>query len=129
MKRKISMVLFLVLLAIFTSGMTRRLRNYRQIVREIEITDIDLGELGDGVYYGVKDAEMVKAQVWVTVENNQIIEILLKHDHGRGAKAEAIIENVKREQTLKVDFISGATSSSKVILKAIEKALNSNPIE
>jgi uncharacterized protein with FMN-binding domain len=48
---------------------------------------------------------------------------LVKHRNGRGAAAEAITGKVISAQSLKVDTISGATMSSKVILLAIESAL------
>lgn len=50
---------------------------------------------------------------------------LVKHNHGKGASAEIITDKVTEAQSLDVDIVSGATSSSKVILKAIEDALNS----
>ncbi|WP_313562885.1 FMN-binding protein [Ruminiclostridium cellobioparum] len=43
----------------------------------------------------------------------------------RGAKAEAIVDKIISEQSVTVDVISGATNSSKVILKAVENALES----
>ncbi|NLN06880.1 MAG: FMN-binding protein [Firmicutes bacterium] len=46
-----------------------------------------------------------------------------RHDHGRGAAAEKITDRIIAEQSLKVDTISGATYSSKVILKSVKKAL------
>ncbi len=61
----------------------------------------------------------------MTVKNHQITEIeLVKHKSGRGAPAEIIPSKVVEAQTLQVDAVSGATYSSKVILKAIENALN-----
>ncbi len=39
-------------------------------------------------------------------------------------KAEKIPDKVLEEQSLQVDIVSGATFSSKVILKAVEDALN-----
>jgi uncharacterized protein with FMN-binding domain len=50
---------------------------------------------------------------------------LVKHKNGRGGPAEIIPIKVVEAQSLDVDIVSGATSSSKVILKAIENALNS----
>ncbi|MBA7580983.1 hypothetical protein ES708_22882 [subsurface metagenome] len=49
---------------------------------------------------------------------------LVKHRSGQGAPAEMIASKVVEAQTLEVDVVSGATYSSKVILKAIENALN-----
>ncbi len=40
-----------------------------------------------------------------------------------GQPAEAIIEDVVEDQSLDVDSVSGATYSSRVILKAIEATL------
>ena len=40
-----------------------------------------------------------------------------------GNKAETIVDDVVDKQTLDVDTVSGATVSSKVILKSIENAL------
>ena len=48
---------------------------------------------------------------------------VLKHSHGPGHGAGAIIDRVIAAQSLKVDAVSGASLSSKVMLKAIEKAL------
>ena len=60
----------------------------------------------------------------VTVKNHAITDIdLLKHQNGQGKPAEVITERVLAAQSLKVDTVSGATMSSKVILLAIEDAL------
>ena len=48
---------------------------------------------------------------------------LKKHDNGQGFPAEIIPGKVVEAQSLEVDIVSGATYSSKVILKAIENAL------
>lgn len=49
---------------------------------------------------------------------------MLEHQNGLGKKAGIINKSVIDNQTLKVDSVSGATVSSKVILKAIENALS-----
>lgn len=49
---------------------------------------------------------------------------MLENRDGKYAKkAEKIIDEVLREQTLDVDVITGATRTSKAILKEIERAL------
>ena len=50
---------------------------------------------------------------------------LLEHGNERGKRAEEIIGDVISEQKIDVDAISGATNSSNVIKKAIEKAITS----
>ena len=47
---------------------------------------------------------------------------LTEHQNGRGTPAEAILEEMLREQTTDVDAVSGATCSSRVIRKAVEEA-------
>ena len=101
------------------------LRSYRQAVEEITIGDIDLSTIPDGTYSGSHEAVWVGATVEVTVKDYRITEIKLDHRHGQGEAAEVITDHVIEAQSLQVDMISGVTSSSKVILKAIEKALQS----
>ncbi|QTX33854.1 FMN-binding protein [Aminithiophilus ramosus] len=64
----------------------------------------------------------------VTVEGGVVTAIdLLRHENGRGEKAEIVVDRVLAAQSLRVDAVSGATGSSKVILKAIERALKKAP--
>ncbi|HMM69302.1 FMN-binding protein [Gudongella oleilytica] len=66
----------------------------------------------------------VSATVEVIIEGGRIEDIrLLDHGNGMEQPAEAIIEDVVEDQSLDVDSVSGATYSSRVILKAIEATL------
>ena len=88
------------------------------------IRDIDITALADGIYTGGYSMFPVSAEVRVTVKGQRITGIeLLEHNNGRGAPAEVIPSCVVEAQSLDVDAVSGATYSSKVILKAIENAL------
>lgn len=90
----------------------------------IIIKDVNLEKVKDGTYKGEYKNFPVKVVVSVKVKNHQITEIKIKkHRKGKEEKAEAIIEDVIQAQSLEVDVISGATMSSKCILKAIENAL------
>lgn len=101
-----------------------QLEAYRKTIEEMVIRNVDLNQVPDGIYEGAFDAGMVGALVRVTVRDHEIRNIeLLRHNHGRGEKAEVIIDHVQKAQSLQVDFVTGATASSKVILKAIENAL------
>ncbi|WP_090446333.1 FMN-binding protein [Natronincola peptidivorans] len=100
-----------------------RLQEYRNTIRAIEIEGIELSKVVDGVYEGFSDGLLVSAKVWVTVENHRITDIQLEHHHDRGIAAEVLVDKVLENQSTKVDIVTGATSSSKVILKAIENAL------
>ncbi|PJI09309.1 MULTISPECIES: FMN-binding protein [Clostridium] len=102
------------------------LNNYKKEVAAIIIKDVNLNKVADGEYIGAYDVNFVAAKVQVNVKNHRITSIkLLKHKTERGKKAEVIPGRVVKAQSLKVDTITGATNSSKVILKAIEKALES----
>ena len=105
------------------------INNYKKIVKDIKISSVDLSKISDGKYKGSCDALYITAEVSVTVKNHKITDIiLLKHKTERGKLAEVIPGNVIKAQSLQVDTVSGATNSSKVILKSIENALNSSKL-
>lgn len=129
---KTFLVLLVVILGVYL-GITGiksyiDLRTYQKQVADITISDVDLSKIADGTYTGSHEVLWVAAEVSVTVKGNRIAGIeLLKHKNGKGASAEVIPDKVIDAQSLQVDVVSGATSSSKVILKAIENALSSAP--
>ena len=93
-------------------------------LESLEIVGVALSMIEDGTYSGNYEVFPVAAEVEVTVVKHRITEIeLVKHRHGQGEAAEIIPAKVVETQTLQVDTVSGATYSSKVILKAIENAL------
>ncbi|MFW6287261.1 MAG: FMN-binding protein [bacterium] len=93
-------------------------------INNLEIKEVDLTQVRDGEYIGECNTTLVSAEVKVIVEDHKIINIdILKHKNGRGEKAEKIVDSVADKQSIQVDMVSGATGSSKVILKAIENAL------
>lgn len=99
--------------------------NYQNIVTHIEIDNINLENVKDGIYRGECDAGYIYARVEVEVRDGAIVSInLLEHRNERGERAEAMIDHVLSEQKIDVDAISGATNSSKVIKKAIENAIS-----
>lgn len=91
---------------------------------DLTIPNVDLSQAKDGVYTGSYSAFPVAVELEVTIVNHAITDIVLrKHQNGQGADAEVIPARVIEAQSLDVDIVSGATYSSKVILKAIEAAL------
>ena len=91
---------------------------------QLDVMDVDLTLIADGAYTGEYSAAPVSAKVSVTIKDHRIESIeLIEHNHGQGDGAEIIPSIVVDKQTLQIDTISGATYSSKVILKAIEIAL------
>jgi uncharacterized protein with FMN-binding domain len=100
---------------------------YEKTMPTVSVQDIDFKEIKDGVYEGSFDARIISATAQVTVSEGKVTKIeLLKHKYEKGGAAVAIIDEVIKKQSLKVDVVSGATESSKTILKSIENALNGN---
>lgn len=127
MKKAIKVVLVIaVVIVIAGFAAVSYLEKNLEALSAMEIADVDLTKIKDGTYTGYYQSMPVDAKVEVTVENHAIKEIkLLEHGNGQGKAAEAIPQKVVEAQSLKVDSISGATYSSRVILKAIEVALMS----
>ena len=107
----------LVMLAAALGGCASRFNKIQPVLPDLQLKS-------DGIYRGQYKASPVSVVVDVEVRDNAITNIVIvKHFNGRGEKAEIITESVLAKQSLAVDTISGATASSKVILKAIENAL------
>jgi len=94
-------------------------------IDKIVITTPDLSKIANGEYRGNSKIGPVKVTLDVYVQNNAITSInIIKHRNGRGEKAEAITSRIIEAQSLAIDGVSGATYSSKAILKAAENALS-----
>jgi len=87
----------------------------------------DLALKADGTYRGNYDLSGTPVNVTldVTIQNHIIANIkIVEHFCSPiGKKAEKIIDRIIEAQNLDVDVISGATASSKSIIKAVENAL------
>jgi uncharacterized protein with FMN-binding domain len=120
--RIIFAVLSVILVLICTT--TYQLWKYNKMVKSITVQDVTLSGIADGEYEGECDLSLVFAKVKVTMCEGRIESIaILKHENGRGKSAERIIEDVISRQKIDVNTITGATASSKAILKAVENAL------
>jgi len=120
----ISVIVIVVICSILAINYIKRISNYKEKVNNIIIQEVNLDNKKDGKYIGEFDADVISAKVEVEIKDKKISNInLIEHKTDRGATAEVIPQKVVDSQTLKVDVISGATNSSKVILKAIENAL------
>ena len=90
----------------------------------LEISNVDLVTINDGVYVGSADNGLVTATVLVEISNGVIQNIsILEHINLLGKPAEKIVDNIIEQQSLDVDAITSATYSSNIIRKAIENAL------
>mgnify|MGYP000858749761 CR=1 FL=1 len=114
-------------IVVFVTVVIPKLEEGLKVLDTIEFGSLDLASVKDGSYEGSYSAGIIKATVRVKVENHAITDIdILKHDNGKGKAAEAITADVIKNQSVQVDVITGATYSSKVILKAIENAVTSS---
>ena len=117
----ISALLVIIFIGIFT---LYTVYTENKLINKITLEKMDITSLKDGTYIGQYNTKIIDVEVSVTIKTSLITDItILKHHNGKGAKAEIILESVVDKNSLEVDIISGATASSKVILKAIEQAL------
>lgn len=124
-KRIILIVIAVVLIvaAFFGGKYLLDLKYYKEVMPTVQIGAVSFSELKDGTYTGSFDAKIVSATVEVVIKDGMMTDVtLLKHKFERGKPAEAILDKVLENQSLQVDVVSGATQSSKTILKAIENA-------
>jgi|GEM_PF-1809046 len=129
MKTMIKILLgFIILMIIGGTIMWIKLNQNMNTIKEIPIENIDFTSYEDGIYEGLYYYEdQIGAKVEVHIKDGIIDNIVLvDHVYGLGQKAESIIDQVILEQSIDVDYISGASTSSKVILLAIDDAMKGN---
>jgi uncharacterized protein with FMN-binding domain len=119
-KRLCSPIFFLSILAVllyFVLGCT---------MAPIRGAKIEEGKLADGIYEGSYRHGPNSAKVRVIISQGKIVDIeLIKHFASwKGDKANEIIpQRIIAEQSTAVDAVSGATNSSRVIMNAVQEAL------
>lgn len=114
---------FAILIVVAFAQMTEKVD---VVVADMEaIGTIDMDQVKDGTYSSAQDAGLVKVTVEVTVKDHTIEDIkLLRHQNGKGAPAEAMLDVMLEKNTPEVDTVSGATLSSLTIKAAVMDALN-----
>jgi uncharacterized protein with FMN-binding domain len=106
-------------------GMWFTLSSNMKEIRAITINEMDVANMADqtirGSYYYEDE---IGATVEVQIKDGRITEIIyIEHIAGKGTIAEVIKNDIILEQSLLVDNIAGATTSSHVIKLAIQNAL------
>jgi uncharacterized protein with FMN-binding domain len=102
----------------------QKIEDNLESLSQIEIEDINLSSIEDGLYRGKYKVIPIEVIIDVRIENHLITEmILIKHSNGKGELAEMILDDVIINQSLDVDLVTGASYSSLVILLAISDAL------
>ncbi len=91
----------------------------------LDIKDIDFKTLNPGKYKGSYSYSTYEWEVEATVKNGKVtdIKILKSQNTYHGIKAREVLKRVIDEQSLQVDCVTGATNSSKGLLKTTENAL------
>ena len=97
-------------------------------VRHMRIQDADISHIQDGAYVGSFSYSGFDYAVKTTIKSHKINQIVILHNRNtRHAKrAEGVIAEIVKRQTPNVDAISGATTTSKAIMKAVENSLSQN---
>lgn len=129
-KRKVVLMIALVVVVVALGyGVSAfvKVQKYKEAVRNIQIQEVDLTAVKDGTYIGEYDVDLIRAKVKVDVVNHQITDIqFIDYKHDRGEGAPQVLNDIVEEQRIDVDAVSGATNSSQVIKKAVERALVSD---
>lgn len=94
-------------------------------VRKMPINHVDLSQVKDGDYSGDYAYGGFSYEVKVSVANHQIKDVaIVKNRTTKHAKmAEGVVKRILEQQKNDVDAMSGATTTSKALLKATENAL------
>ena len=123
-KTFLTIVIIFALIIIFTFAVAS-IRMAGQ-VKAFDKTKIDISQVADGVYTGHSETDLVKVEVRVTVAEGMIRDIeILKHECGKGRRANEIVNDIIEKNDIEVDAVSGATMSSEVIKAAVRDALRS----
>ena len=97
-----------------------------QAVRNLTINHIDLSQVKDGVFSGEYAYAGFTYQVKVTLAAHNITDVTqIQNRTTKQAKmAAGVVARVLDQQKNDVDAVSGAMTTSKALLKAIENALS-----
>lgn len=124
-KQKTVVMILVPLIAIGIGIATINAMNLNKI-RNMPIKNIDLTKISDGIYKGDAHAGNYTYKVRVTVENHKIVNIegVDNRKSPYVTYAKGVFTKIIKQQKVDVDVITGATTTSKVFMKAVENALN-----
>lgn len=127
LNRKVFLILSSLLVIIFLLFLAVTYLNLQRL-RNMAIDEPDLQKLENGKYVGRTEVGGFPYIVEVTMADHRIQEIkfLRNQDNVYGRWAEGVIHQVLKRQTLQVDAITGATTTSKALLKTVSNALKTS---
>lgn len=126
MKKKYLIIILLLGILVFAYfNIAVPLRRAVTEVIPMEIEAIDLMKVADGQYSAGFGAGLSKYEVEVEVVDHRIQNIIILSGGSTdyATKARVVIENIVNTQKNVVDSVSGATISSKGLMKAVELSL------
>ena len=98
-----------LIVAVIGAGYLYNVNLYQCKVRAIEISDVDLSLIPDGIYIGECDVHFIYAKVAVTVRSGRITALnVLEHRNDRGSAAESIVDDIVKKQRIDVGSESTA---------------------
>ena len=122
----------LLLIGCTTSGATERTGRVNvheevERIKGMEISHVDPATVPDGEYFGESPfTERYLYRVKVTVKGGRMVDIDVLEDGTGNEYAEkglGVIERILKEQSPDVDVVTGATVTSKSLMKCVERAL------
>jgi len=95
-------------------------------VKKVELKELNLSGIPDGTYEGHFDGARWTNTLKVTVADEKItaITIISPPSYVEDDFSNKLINSVLAKQSLDIDVVSGATVTTKAMLKAIENALS-----
>jgi uncharacterized protein with FMN-binding domain len=98
--------------------------------RSMKIGAVDVGRLVDGIYEGRSEQDGVVFRVRVSVAAGRItrVDVLSNRDDAYAKAAALIAQKLADQPRNDIDAISGATTTSKALLLAVENALRNAPM-
>ena len=94
-------------------------------VRSMPINHVDLSQVKDGEYSGEYTYGGFSYEVKVMVADHHMKDIVLTRNRTtkQAKMAEGVVKTILDQQKNDVDVVSGATTTSKALLKCVENAL------
>jgi uncharacterized protein with FMN-binding domain len=122
--RKLQIGIVATILTIVLASLAMMTVTVRQY-RNMKILDSDLANLADGKYHGKAAFSGFTYEVEATILNYTITDLqIIKNRTSSYARfAEGVIPRIIEKQNANVDVITGATTTSKALMKAVEDAL------
>lgn len=113
-------VLFIILIVI-SGCASQEMRR----VRRMDIQDVPLSNIQDGDYIGTFAYGGFEYRVKTMIRSRKItnVQILQNRDTKHAKRAEGVVSSIIARQSPNVDAVSGATTTSKALMKAVEVSL------